>query len=354
MSRLLAILIFLLRRREQPKNNMKVNHNNKREDATFFTTKRVIIALIVLVVFLGATSLVLLLQKSQLGKTSTVSGYLNPALSVFDKRNLIVDFQELREKLMMYETRKDYTISIYFEYIPTGANIAVNKDEKIWPASLIKIPVAMAALKKVEDKKWKIDNELVILDQDKDSEYGDLYKTPSGTSMTIKKFLEESLINSDNTAHFVLLRNLEGEELEDVFVHLGMDDVIEGMKRNAKDSDTDNRITAKRYSIFFRSLYNSTYFTHEYSKFFLEILGKAPKEYLSAGLPEDITFVHKTGIRIDEKVMADSGIVYVPGRPYILTVMIAQNKEGEFDQDGIKAMLKEISETVYYYVTYAD
>lgn len=286
--------------------------------------------------------------------TGGISGYLNPSLTVLDKRNLIVDFQELREKLQGYEGKGDYTVSIYFEYLPTGANIAVNKDEKIWPASLIKIPVAMAALKKVEQGKWKLDNELVILDQDKDSEFGEMYKLPTGTSMSIKRLLEESLINSDNTAHFVLLRNLEGEELEDVFVHLGMDDVIDTLKRdNKKDSDVDNRITAKRYSIFFRSLYNSTYFTHDNSKMFLDILSEAPKEYLSLGLPKDIPFVHKTGIRIDEKVMADSGIIYVPGRPYILTVMIAQNKPGDLDEVSIKKMFEEISKDVYYYVSYA-
>ncbi len=299
--------------------------------------------------------LVLLLSGGDTRFTAnSVSGYLNPSLAVLDKRNLIVDFQELREKLQVYEGKGDYTISIYFEYLPTGANIAVNKDEKIWPASLIKIPVAMAALKKVEEGKWKLHNELVILDQDKDSEFGQMYKLPTGTSMSIKRLLEESLINSDNTAHFVLLRNLEGEELEDVFVHLGMDDVIDALKRdNKKESDVDNRITAKRYSIFFRSLYNSTYFTHENSKRFLDILSGAPKEYLSLGLPTDIAFVHKTGIRIDEKVMADSGIIYVPGRPYVLTVMIAQNKSGDLDETAIKKMFEEISKEVYYYVSYA-
>ncbi len=328
---------------------MKSYLNNKQQ-VRIVTSQKVLVTVIFLLVIIVAF---LSVNRSS-DHRPVISRYLNPALAVFDKRNLIVDFQELREKLQVYESRKDYTISIYFEYIPTGANIAVHKDEKIWPASLIKIPVAMAALKKVEEGKWKMGNELVILDQDKDSEYGEMYKLPTGSSMSIKKFLEESLINSDNTAHFVLLRNLEGEELEDVFVHLGMDDVIDGLKRdNKKDSDVDNRITAKRYSVFFRSLYNSTYFGHEYSDIFLDILSKAPKEYLSLGLPEDVPFIHKTGIRIDEKVMADSGIVYVPGRPYILTVMIAQNEEGVLNQEAIKKLFEEISREVYTYVSYA-
>ena len=324
----------------------------------FPTSKSLIfyrLAVMILGVMLVLLSVLLVTKKETSSFLSdSDSRYLNPALKVLDKRNLIVDFQELREKLQEYEKRTDYTISIYFEYFPTGANVATHKDEKIWPASLIKIPVAMAAMKKVQDGTWKLDNELVILDQDKDSEYGELYKMPTGTTLTIRRLLEESLINSDNTAHFILLRNIEGHELEDVFVHLGMDDVIDSLKRNKKDADIDNRITAKRYSIFFRSLYNATFLNQKYSEMFLDILGGAPKEYISLGLPEDINFVHKTGIRIDEKVMADSGVVYAGGRPYLITVMIAQKEDGDLNREEIKKLFKDIGSLVYSYVTYAD
>lgn len=314
------------------------------------------VGILVLVIIIFVLSFVLLdgKQEKEGSMFGSQSMYLNPALKVLDKRNLIVDFQGLREKLQEYEKRTDFTISIYFEYFPTGANIATHKDERIWPASLIKIPVAMAAMKKVQDGTWKLDNELVILDQDKDSEYGELYKMPTGTTLTIRRLLEESLINSDNTAHFVLLRNIEGNELEEVFVHLGMDDVIDSLKRNKKDADIDNRITAKRYSIFFRSLYNATFLNQKYSELFLDILSRAPKEYVSLGLPKDVNFVHKTGIRIDEKVMADSGIIYAGGRPYLITIMIAQKEEGELKREEIKKLFEDIGRLVYTYVVYAD
>jgi beta-lactamase class A len=291
-------------------------------------------------------------DESRISQVSNKITYLNPALAVLDKKDLIVNFQGLRDSLTTkYESRDDYLISIYFEYLPTGANIAINKDEKIWPASLIKIPIAMAIMKKIQDKKWNITNELVILDQDKDSEYGALYQEPSGTTHTIQKFLEETLINSDNTAHFVLLRNLDGGELEDVYIHLGMDDIIDALKKSPKkEAETDNRITAKRYSIFFRSLYNSTYLSQEYSQLFLSILERAPHELLSAGIPETVPFVHKTGVRVDEAVRADSGIVYLPGRPYIITVMLQQKDKGKLNDKVVNELFESISKEVYTYV----
>ena len=212
----------------------------------------------------------------------------------------------------------------------------------------------MAAMKKIQDEKWKLSNELVILDEDKDATYGVLYQEPTGTTLTIEKFLEQSLINSDNTAHFVLLRNIDAGELEDVYVHLGMDDIIEALKKSPnKKAEEDNRMTAKRYSIFFRSLYNATYLDQHYSQLFLKILANAPRDLLGKGIPDNIPFVHKTGIRADEAVRADSGIVYVPGRPYLLTVMIQNKKGKELDEKEVETFFKQIGEEVYYYVTHA-
>lgn len=277
--------------------------------------------------------------------------FLNPGATLVDKDDLLVNFQPLRDSLIKkYEQRDDYLISLYFEYLPTGANISLNKDEKIWPASLIKIPVAMAAMKKAETKEWKLTNELVILDEDKDSEYGKLYQQPSGTALTIRELLKATLADSDNTAHFVLLRNLDGDELEDVYSHLGLDDIIDALKRTPRGAETDNRMTAKRYSVFFRSLYNATFLTPEYSQLFLDILKDAPREYLSQGLPTDIRFMHKTGIRVDETVQADAGIVYLPGRPYLLTAMI-QRKDTALGINGeAEKFFSEISKEIYDYV----
>jgi beta-lactamase class A len=328
-------------------------HVKKQAVLAFFLEKRMLVSITIL--FAGFCIGVFISSQVLSHKENTKLTFLNPALLIIEKKDRIVDFQELRDYLTKtYENRDDYLVSVYFEYLPTGANIAVNKDEKIWPASLIKIPVAMAIMKKIQDKKWKLTNELVILDDDKDSEYGNLYKQPSGSTFTIRQFLEASLIDSDNTAHFVLLRNLDGEELEDVYVHMGLDDIIEALKRSPKNQvDADNRITAKRYSIFFRSLYNATYLNQEYAQLFLDILSHAPRDLLGQSIPETVPFVHKTGIRIDENVRADSGIVYAPGRPYIITVMIEQKKKGHLNEEEITTIFRDIGFKTYSYVTQA-
>jgi beta-lactamase class A len=281
--------------------------------------------------------------------------YINPAYNISQSLDQIVNFQALRESLQeKYTDHEDFLISLYFEYLPTGSNISVNKDLSIWPASLIKIPVAMAVMRKVEKGEWKLTNELVILDEDKDSEFGSLYRQPSGTTITIEELFRQTLIESDNTAHFVFLRNLDGSELEEVSRHLGLDEYLEILKQTPEGQVADNRMTAKNYSIFFRSLYNASFLSSFYTNYFLQILTETKNEYLELGLPTDVVFAHKTGIRTNDMVWADSGIVYVPRRPYLLTVMI-QKKLNEFpDESEVNELFKNISQEIYNYVANYD
>ncbi|GIV28737.1 MAG: hypothetical protein KatS3mg027_2551 [Bacteroidia bacterium] len=217
--------------------------------------------------------------------------FINPSYNLHGVLNPIVNFQPLRESLQAkYTDHPDYLISLYFEYLATGSNISVNKDLKIWPASLIKIPVAMAAMKKVEKGDWQLTNELVILDEDKDSEFGSLYQQPSGTTITIEELFKQTLVESDNTAHFVFLRNLDANELESVYNHLGLENELEVLKQNSVGEVVDNRMTAKNYSVFFRSLYNATYLSAYYANYLLQILAGGKNEYLKLGLPADVVF----------------------------------------------------------------
>lgn len=280
---------------------------------------------------------------------------LNPGVSLINNQDMIVNFQPLRESLKnKYENHEKFNISIYFEYLPTGANISVNTDVQMWPASLIKIPVAMAVMKKIERGEWQLSNELVVMDQDKDSSFGDWHQLPTGTTKTIEEVLKASLVDSDNTAHFMMLRNITDKELEEVFVHLGFDDIIDSLKKNPDSDEYDNRITAKRYTTFFRSLYNATFLLPEYSQLFLSYLEHSPREYLAVGIDESIKFAHKTGIRADDRVWADSGIIYYSNRPYLLTTMIEARPNNSLEEMDVSIIFSEIAKEINDYVAHVN
>lgn len=261
---------------------------------------------------------------------------LDPSRGTYDRVDRIINFQSLREFINnKYET--DPNISIYFEILNTGASIILNKDAEFWPASLLKVPVAMAAVKKIEKGEWKWDSKLVLTGLDKDEKFGDLHKQPVGSTFTIEDLIRRSLSDSDNTAHFMLIRNLEPSEIDAVYKHIGLDGYL---------LNTRSVISAKQYSALFRSLYTASFIAGDNSQKLLSIMIQSPfKEYLSTGLPADISFSHKFGIDREKNVYLDSGIVYRENRPYILTVMIKSENE-----DAAKVAMKTISESVYHYV----
>lgn len=258
--------------------------------------------------------------------------FLDPAQGFYKQKDLIVDFQPLRNELN--EIGKNKNISIYFEYLPTGANISVNKDIALWPASLMKIPVAMAVMKKIEKGEWKLENELVLFNDDKDSRFGELYKEPVGSRFTILKLLDEMLINSDNTSRSIFMRNLDVSEITEVLENLGIEDVF----------NEDREVTTKKFSIFWRSLFVASYLSPEHSQKLLEIMNQSPSQnYLRQGMPENIPFSHKIGVSDD--VYSDSGISYAPNRPFIITVMMREKDENKMEET-----MKLIMEKSYNYV----
>jgi beta-lactamase class A len=260
---------------------------------------------------------------------------LSPERSFYDQKDLIVNIQSLRDQLN--EIGKDQNISIYFEFLPTGANISVNKDQKIWPASLMKIPIAFAVMKKIEDGNLQLSDELTLKETNKNSEFGDVYKNPTGKKITVEELLNEMLINSDNTARNMLSEKLQTIDLDDILNHLGIE----------YDYKNNEQISAKKYSIFWRSLFYSTYLNPENSEKIIEIMAKSSaSQYLASVISPEVRFSHKIGVLYDVNSYADSGIVYANNRPYILTVMVKDKNQIEAEKN-----MHEISRKVYKYIS---
>jgi beta-lactamase class A len=269
--------------------------------------------------------------------------FIDPSRSFIEQENFFTTIEPLRRQIISllesYES-EGFEIGFYFEYLNTGASISFNDDKRFFPASLSKMPTAFVVAKKIQEGDWKLSNELVLFMEDRNSDFGELYKEPVGTRLSIEMLLKELLINSDDTAHRMFIRNLDGEEYEQLFFALGLEDLY----------DTDYRITAREYTRIFRSLYTSSYLNREHSTLLLTILADTPfTTFLDAGLPESVPFAHKIGINEFDTIYLDSGIVYIPNRPYLITMMIDVPPE-KTKQDA-ERMMQEISETIYLYVS---
>lgn len=301
----------------------------------FFSIKNVVIILLVI------TNLVTLFSWNNL-KNSPADQFSNPyplldlSRNFIDQKNFIVNLQPLKDSLeSIMEKYGENNTALYLEFLNTGANIAFNPDARYYPASLIKMPVAIAAVKQIQDGIWQWDSKLVIFEEDLDTNFGTLGNNPIGTRLTIEELITELLTKSDNTAYKMLLRNLGTGPVNNFLVDTGLNDFF----------DQDLNITVKEYTRLFRTLYTSSYLKREYSEKILELLGKSEKNYLGQAIPGDVMYSHKFGENVEEHIFADSGIVYLPERPYVLTVLY---KGGEVN-DKLKTdtFFYEVSSTVY-------
>lgn len=269
---------------------------------------------------------------------------LDPALPFYNKKDLIVNIQELREYFQaLPEQNKDWAdISMYFEVMDTGANVSVNNDLKLWPASLAKLPVAMIAMKKVERGEWTLDTEFTIQESDADIANNPQIKTDIGKSFKLQFVLEKLLQNSDNTAYKMLVREMTEEELLSISEAVGLDEFF----------TLDGKISAKDYTRLLRALRSATYVNEEHSQLILTLLINSKfDKFIRAGVPKNILVAHKWGINEEQNAYADAGIVYLRDRPYMLSVII-HGKSGDQKADQVKAeeLIKQISERSYEFI----
>lgn len=261
-----------------------------------------------------------------------------------DQEHFVVNFQPLREDLRELVAKKGLnSITLYFEFLNTGANISINPDLKIWPASLAKLPLAMAAIKKVENGIWSLNTPLVMNEEDKSILSGTLFAYQAGTSFAVENLIEEMLVHSDNTAYTILSRNMTDLERRTIIDETGLEELF----------DEEGKISSKEYSRLFRSLYTSSFLQRENSSKILLWLSKSDfSQYLSQGIGEDIVFANKYGKNYQFYVYANSGIVYVPNRPFIITVIIKgdSTKDEEEEEKKAQAIMAEISAKAYKYV----
>jgi beta-lactamase class A len=186
------------------------------------------------------------------------------------------------------------------------------------------------------------DSELVLLEQDRDQKSGNEYNHAIGTRYTVKDLVERMLEDSDNTAFNIFLRNMENSDIEDLISVLGLEDLF---------SD-EGKITAKEYSRIFRALYVANYLDEDNSQLLLYFLGQASfKDFLSKGIPETVIFAHKYGENIEKNVYLDSGIIYIPDRPVLITVAIEGKEDTTASKSKAQELMQKISQLTYNYVS---
>jgi beta-lactamase class A len=243
-------------------------------------------------------------------------------------------------------------VSIYFD-TRDGNWLNINPSEKYSPASLMKVPTAIAYLKEAEDNPAILQNKMLYdgsFDLNKLEYFKPEKNIEPSQSYSVEDLLFRMLGYSDNNAYYLLVNNIDGNILNEVYSDLG---IVWPKKIDEAQNDF---ITVKQYANFFKVLYNASYLDREMSEKGLSFLGQTdfPQGIIS-GVPKDkkIAVAHKFGERnfgdtadpSSQKELHDCGIIYYPDRHYLLCVM---TKGTNFN--NLAGTISDISNTVYQYI----
>lgn len=282
---------------------------------------------------------------------------LNPRLDNLktntpEERNskLFTTLFPLKEQLMAYLGNNKNNVALYVEDLNSGSWIGWQERQSFIPASLLKVPVAVGVMKKIDDGDWNLDTTTFQMDEKyKDKNYGDLWKVANGDSLTVRRLLQDMLDNSDNTAARIFLDKLTIAEKENVYYHIGLADPE---KPSASDPTQPENATfsAKDLATVFRSLYNATYLTTKSSNYILDLLTKTKFDaVIPSAVPSNVRVAHKIGNYFNSdttrpKNYHDCGITYYPGHPYLYCIMTQT-----YEPETAEKIISDLGNKIYLY-----
>lgn len=279
------------------------------------------------------------------------NGYelINPAVTANSGKHFIINFSPLKAELQQLQKKYQQKTFIYFNYLNNASWIGLNEKEEFTAASTIKVPLAMALFKAVEEGKLKFTDSYAMEELDLDKNFGELYKVGANKEFTVEELVKIMLEQSDNTAMSAINNIFKkigiDDPLADIYESMGWEDskiIVSDMGVAPKYED----INLKSLSNMFVALYNAKYVNIADSQQILNYLANSSfNDKIVAGVPKTVTVSHKIGVCAQNNTYSDCGIIYAPNRNYILCL----GSNGVDEKTAAKFMA-EISKTVYDYI----
>ncbi len=220
-------------------------------------------------------------------------------------------------------------MAIYYRDLSDGPWFGINEETEFSAASMMKVPVMIAWLKRAE-KDPRILEKMFVFDGKQDLNLYENIKPKEsivpGREYAVDELLRYMLQFSDNNAMAVLYYNMSQQELGNV---------LDGMDVNNRPGAEDNSISPHSYSGFFRILYNASFLNREMSEKALHLLAYQDfPQGIVAGVPKGVAVASKfgeyaSGARGENKQLHEFGIVYHPKGPYIVGIMTEGNDLGK-------------------------
>jgi beta-lactamase class A len=206
------------------------------------------------------------------------------------------------------------------------SSLSYNAESPFTAASVIKIPIMMAAFNKAREGKIRLDDTVILRNEDKVGGSGVLKELRGGLPLTLLDCIHLMIVVSDNTGTNLTIDAVGLEEINQYMVDKGCKNTrLEAHLMRPKPEGPWNKITASDIALLLRGLADKTIENPGDCDTMIEIMKRQQYNHkIPRFLPKGVICAHKTGeVR---GVTHDAGIVYGPSAQFVI-VCLSQKLE---------------------------
>lgn len=295
--------------------------------------------LLILTVFLAGISIPLIFRhfsgtaKAQAANASHVAPYDIVKLKDYSLIQPFAFGEMVQESNQMSDIKHDLSIlvdslkssgcvtdlSLHLINLENSTWTGIEPDGRYHPASLMKVPLMLAILRKVQTSPKMLDEKMTYARPPGVNIQPQFYPTESiedGKAYSLHELLYFMAANSDNEATYALASRFDEGEVMKIFKDLNLPQPV--------PDDLQFTLSAKEYSRIVYAIFNASFLSPEFSEYAAELLSNcAFKDGFSKGFPPGTKVWHKFGEWRhvgNEYELHESGVVYLADKPYLLTV----------------------------------
>lgn len=230
-------------------------------------------------------------------------------------------------------------VAVVVQPLDDGLGFSINGEEDFVSASMIKLLILMEYLDEVDSGVLDSDAIYALDGKDVVGGTGTIQSSAEGAQYTYDDLARYMIMYSDNTATNVLIDLMGMDAINMEAQRLGLTSTTLNRRMMQLGTGVENYISANDAALILREIARHTCLSQASSIKAEDYLkSQTDKKGLAEGLPQGISFGHKTGTL--DSVRHDAGIIYGE-YPYVIVVLTSLPAEGAND------LMKEISRGVY-------
>lgn len=227
--------------------------------------------------------------------------------------------------------------AFYFQEMESGRWLSINEDTKYSLGKFLKTPIMIAYFKEAESNPQILKKTLVYKTQPGDASASNQIDLADGETYPLEEIIKDMIIDDSDSSAIILFDNIDKTYLNEVYSDLGIG--------YHEDKTSDDYLTVKFSSLFYRVLYNATYLTPQYSEEALNIISQGDQgSGFARTLPNDVPYAHRNRSAVNGQSVQtnDCGLFYFPNHPYLLCGLVS-GKSADFENN----FLGQVNQIVY-------